>query len=89
MSACCSKFPNCEHGLNNVNIDTGVLRCKIKHNFEYAGKMGELLTTVMTPQRIWAVVIWDGEDEPELYKADALLIGHTETHWKNLTAQDT
>ena len=64
-----------------------VMRCKIKDHYEHAGRRGELLTTVATEQRLWAVVMWDGEDEPELYKADALLVEHTQTYWKNLTAE--
>lgn len=45
--------------------------CRIKDGWEDAGKEGKCYGFVEIQQK-WAIVLWDGEEEPDLFKAGAL-----------------
>lgn len=46
-----------------------------------AGREGQLYG-VMVADREWAIVIWDGDDEPTLFKAEAIEV--MEPNWSPL-----
>jgi hypothetical protein len=48
--------------------------CKVKSGWAESGRACELLCVVEHGSlgQSWAVVIWDGEDEPDLFKAAGL-----------------
>lgn len=60
------------------------LPVKIKQGWEDAGKRGTFFCWVQNHggQR-WAVVQWDGDDDPSLFKAAGLLILYG-TRWSDL-----
>lgn len=56
------------------------VRVKIKRGWENAGRLGTMECFVTPDYRgapsgsqYWIVLIWDGEDEPDLFKASGLL----------------
>lgn len=54
------------------------VRCKIRSGWEDAGREGEAYSW-MTPRNgtmRWVIVVWDGEDEPDCFKASGLLFKH-------------
>lgn len=52
-------------------------RCKIKPDYYEADKEGEYFGYITINNRKWAVVLWDGEDDPDLFKAEGLLLAKT------------
>lgn len=50
------------------------LRCKGKESTDKAGQEGEYFGNFFVKDTKWALVLWDNEDDPVLYKADCLLI---------------
>ena len=50
------------------------LRCKGKENTDKADSEGEYFGNMAINDRLWAVVLWDGDEDPDLYKADCLLV---------------
>jgi hypothetical protein len=52
-------------------------RCKIKQGFAGVGKEGQYFGNVMVGQR-WAIVLFDGEEDPELFKTSGLLVEEKE-----------
>ena len=50
------------------------MRCKGKENTDMANREGEYFGNVFIKDRKWALVLWDHEEDPNLYKADLLLI---------------
>ncbi len=62
----------------------GNLRVKIKRGWDGAGKSGTFFVWVQNSggQR-WAVVQWDGDDEPSLFKAVGLSILYG-SRWSDL-----
>ena len=53
------------------------LRCKGKENTDMVNQKGEYFGTFYTGSTKWAVVLWDNEEDPNLYKADMLYIAET------------
>ncbi len=56
--------------------------CKIKEGFDGAGKTGQYFGNMVIKNIQWAIVLWDGEDDPDFFKAEGLLI----SSWKPLKA---
>ena len=50
----------------------GTTGCRIKAGWHEADKKGVIYGAVVVDGRKWAVVMWYGEDEPELFKAEGL-----------------
>lgn len=46
-------------------------RCRIAKNVDGAGRQGTILAHIKHGQH-WAIVVWDEEDEPELFKLGCL-----------------
>lgn len=49
------------------------LDCQVKEGWDEAGKEGKCYG-IVDIQHKWAIVVWNGEDEPDMFKAGALLI---------------
>ncbi len=58
------------------------LRCRIKSGWDNSGKEGEYFGNVMINSQMWAIVLFDNEDDPDLFKADGLLVD--QKLWKDL-----
>lgn len=61
----------------NVDCDFSSQRtkvCKIKDGWCDAGKTGQYFGSITIHGRCWAVVLWDDDDEPDLYKLISLKI---------------
>lgn len=52
------------------------LRFKIKDGWDRAGEQGEYFGKISINDRIWALILFDGEDDPDLHKAESLLVEH-------------
>lgn len=52
----------------------GGIRCKIKQGWDNAGRKGETVCSFFIRKQKWFVIMWDGEDDPSLHKADGLLL---------------
>lgn len=50
----------------------GTTECRIKAGWREANKRGVICDTVTINDRKWAVVMWYGENDPELFKAEGL-----------------
>ena len=48
-------------------------RCRVKREWEHAGKQGECYGYFFCLQK-WAIVCWDGDEDPDVIKAGALEI---------------
>ena len=57
-------------------------KCRIQAGWGDEGKEGRLLSIVDVSDVEWAVVVWDGDDEPSLFKAVGLEV--KQELWKNL-----
>jgi len=60
------------------------VRCRGKGAWDRDGKKGWYFGWVRVGERCWAVVLWDGEDDPDLVKAESIEIA-SET-WISPTA---
>ncbi len=49
-------------------------QCKVKAGTVDAGRLGTLITTVDVDGMKWSVVLWVGEDDPDLFKTSCLLV---------------
>ena len=49
-------------------------RCKGKPNTDARNRYGEYFGHIIVNDVIWAVVLWDGDEDPSFYKASCLLI---------------
>lgn len=47
-------------------------RCRVKAGWEHAGREADLHATIEIGGRKWAVLVFDGDDDPDMYKAEAL-----------------
>ena len=50
------------------------MRCKGRHSTDKANQEGEYFGNFIIKNRKWALVLWDTEEEPDLYKAELLLV---------------
>lgn len=50
------------------------LRCKGKKDTDRANQEGEYFGNIFIGNRKWAIVLWDNVEDPDLYKAECLLI---------------
>jgi len=50
------------------------LRCKGNDTSDKKDSEGEYFGNFYVNNKRWALVLWDGDDDPDLYKADLLLI---------------
>jgi hypothetical protein len=58
------------------------LRCKGKPDTDKADAEGEYFGNFFVNNRWWALVLWDGEEDPDLFKAELLLVETKQ--WKPL-----
>lgn len=58
------------------------LRCRGKEDTDKAKAEGEYFGNILISGRVWAVVLWDDDEDPDLYKAECLLI--EEKAWRAL-----
>ena len=61
------------------------LECSGRVKTDKEDEVGELYATVDIHGRTWAVVVWKGDYEPSLYKAELLMVATTV--WKDLEDQ--
>ena len=54
------------------------MRCKGKENTDKADCFGTSFGNIDINKKQWTVVLWDGEDDPDLYKTDCLLFEYKE-----------
>jgi len=54
--------------------DNYSLKCQIKKGWMNAGKEGQYFGEFKIKGRIWAIVLWNNSDEPDLYKIESLEI---------------
>jgi hypothetical protein len=52
-------------------------KCRIKKGWDEAGKTGTFYIVVSIEGMNWAVVVWDGEEDPDLCKAAGIEIEET------------
>ncbi len=48
--------------------------CRIKQGWEHAGKRGQYFGRVAVGSMFWAIVLWDGDEDPDMCKSDCLEI---------------
>jgi hypothetical protein len=61
--------------------DDKTSRCRIADGWQDSGKEGEFFGTIFVGQ-LWAIVLFDGEEDPSFLKAKAILV--SETTWKTV-----
>lgn len=47
-------------------------RVRVRKNYFNAGRRGTVAGEVETPKRVWVAVIWDDEEDPDLFKLEGL-----------------
>ncbi len=57
-------------------------RVRIKEGWGDAGKEGDFYCLINVGTQLWAIVLWDGDEDPDCFKAQALEI--PETKWRTL-----
>ena len=55
------------------------LLCRIAEGWENAGKTGQYFGNIMVNDMGWAIVLWDGEEDPDMHKIEGLEIN--KPHW--------
>lgn len=50
------------------------VRCKAQKGTDMADREGEYFGNVVVKDTRWAIVLWDNDEDPNLYKADMLLV---------------
>ena len=53
---------------------TETRRFKIDEKWDRAGEEGEYFGLIWVGDRKWAIILFDGEEDPDLHKAESLLI---------------
>lgn len=48
------------------------IRCRGRKDTDAENKEGEYFGNFLIKDRKWALVLWDGDEDPDLYKADLL-----------------
>ena len=56
-------------------------RYKIKDKWDRAGEEGDYFGWIEINGMKWAIILAEGEEDPDFYKADGLLV---QTGWKSL-----
>jgi len=64
------------------------MRVKVKSGWLYAGKEGDTLGPNVTCGQTWTPVLFDGDEDPEFCKADALQNVEAQNSTSNNTAMD-
>lgn len=60
--------------LEEISHTTHPVRCVCRKDWDKAGHEGDYFGNVLIDGRNWALVLWDGEEDPDLYKSDALIL---------------
>ena len=58
------------------------VKCQIAEGWGGAGQLGQYFGSIECNERTWAIVLWDDEEEPNLSKAESILI--ESTSWSKL-----
>lgn len=59
--------------------------CKIKEGWVDTNKTGQYFGNIVIKGVKWAVVLWDGESDPDFFKANGLLLSSlTKEQWEYL-----
>lgn len=51
--------------------------CRIKAGWEGADKEGQYFGRIAVNGTFWAIVLWNGDDDPELFKSAGLEVAQT------------
>lgn len=81
-----TKADDIQRDFDIVHAVNSVTRCKVKEGYETAGRRGDLLRTIFTAGRLWAVVLWNDQVEPDIFKAEGLLVHEAEvlSRWTDI-----
>jgi hypothetical protein len=55
------------------------LPCRIADGWDNAGKTGQYFGNIMVNDIGWAIILWDGEEDPDMYKMSGIEIN--KPHW--------
>ena len=53
---------------------TKTIACTGTDRSDKKGKFGTYYGTILIDKRNWSIVLWDGEEDPDLYTAELLLV---------------
>lgn len=56
------------------DFSKGITPCRVREGWDEAGKKGRFFGTVYIDGRAWAIVKWDGDDDPDMFKAESIEI---------------
>jgi len=56
--------------------------CKIKDGWKESGRTGQYFGNIVVNNRCWAIVLWDDDEDPDMHKAEGILI--SEIQWKGI-----
>jgi len=57
--------------------------CRIAKGWNREGRLGQYFGRIVVGDMEWAIVLWDGEEDPDVYKAAALEIA-TRSPWAKI-----
>ena len=55
------------------------LPCRIAKGWDKAGRTGQYFGNIMVNDTCWAIVLWDGDEDPDMYKTSGIEIN--KPHW--------
>jgi len=44
------------------------IKCVVREHWDFAARTGQIFATIFIGNQVWAILLWDGEDDPDLYK---------------------
>ncbi len=57
-----------------VFVSDESIPCKIHDNFDGAGRTGQYFGKININDMDWAIVLWDDEEDPDLFKAAGIMV---------------
>lgn len=70
------------HKIDFNFCDDETLRCRGKPNTDKRNCEGEYFGNILINEVLWALVLWDDDEDPDLYKASCILV--EETAWVSI-----
>jgi len=55
------------------------LPCRIAKGWDKAGRTGQYFGNIIVNDTCWAIVLWDGDEDPDMYKTSGIEIN--KPHW--------
>ena len=53
--------------------------CRIREGWAYAGRTGQYFGNMIVKNIKWAIVLWDGSEDPDFHKAEGIEV--TKNKW--------